>query len=325
VPLDNDLNGQTQDRGRLKQLLGAFAPTRLRIVARGALPPTSRQMRAERLDLAAPDGARIRGILTGPAGDWRGRPAVLYCHAHGNRYGVGAAELIDGRPALQPEPYGPALAREGIVAFCIDMPCFGERAQETESALSKRLHWQGRTLFGLMLSELAGAFDLLAGLDGVDPGRIAAFGFSMGASHAFWLGALEPRIRAVAHACAFADLAELIAAGGHDLHGPYMTVPGLVPAIGTGRIAGLVAPRPQLALMGALDPLTPPAATATAVTELRLCYERADAAAALSVHIGEASGHDETPAMRAAVLTFLSQTLNPFVSRSSDSAARGRA
>jgi dienelactone hydrolase len=153
-----------------------------------------------------------------------------------------------------------------------------------------------------MLAELAGAFDLLTNLDGIDPARIGIFGFSMGATHAFWLGALEPRIARIAHACAFADLSTLVATGAHDLHGPYMTVPGLLDRFPTGQIAGLCAPRPQLAIMGAQDPLTPPAARQAGLNDLCRCY--ADASEMLHVRVEEA-GHVETPAMRQAVLDFL--------------------
>ena len=289
-------------RERLAGLLGGHAPAPFRLQARRPLATRFAGLRAERLELLSSEGEPVRAILTGPEGPWRGLPAVLYAHAHGNRYAIGAAELIEGRPALLPEPYGPALAARGLVALAIDLPCFGEREAMGESALSKQLHWHGRTLFGRMLDELAGGFSLLAELDGVDPGRIGIFGFSMGATLAFWMGALEPRLMRVAHACAFADLETLVASGAHDLHGPYMTVPGLCPAFRTGEIAGLAAPRPQLAIIGAGDPLTPPDAAARGFADLRAAY--AGAPDALTVLIEE-GGHKETPAMRAAVLDFL--------------------
>lgn len=292
-------------RSRLARLLGGHAPAAFAIAARQPLATPFEGMRAERLDLAAEGGSAVRALLTGPAGPWRDQPAVLYCHAHGNRYAIGASELVEGRPALLAEPYGPALARRGIAALCIDMPCFGERQDQSESALAKRLHWEGRTLFGEMLSELAGAFHLLRRLDGVAPERVGLFGFSMGATHAFWLGALQPEVARVAHACAFADLGRLIGSGAHDLHGPYMTVPGLRPAFSTGEIAGLVAPRPQLAIIGALDPLTPPDAAEAGFADLKRAYSSAPPGT-LSVLVEPRTGHQETSAMRDAVLDFLS-------------------
>ena len=291
-------------RVHLARLLGGHAPTAFTLCARRPISTRFDGLRAERLDLVTPEGEPVRALLTGPAGNWRGLPAVLYAHAHGNRFQIGASELIEGRPALLPAPYGPALARQGIVALALDLPCFGERAAMPETALSKKLHWQGRTLFGQMLDELAGGLRLLQAIEGVDPVRIGIFGFSMGATLGFWLGALQPGLARVAHACAFADLETLIASGAHDLHGPYMTVPGLCLAFRTGAIAGLVAPRPQFAIIGAEDPLTPPDAAERGLADLRAAYRVTPAALTVLV---EPCGHMETPAMRQAVLGFFAE------------------
>ena len=110
-----------------------------------------------------------------------------------------------------------------------------------------------------MLGELSSAFDWLSARSDVDSARIGVFGLSMGATFGYWLGAAETRIAAVMQLCCFADFAELLRSGAHDLHGIYLTVPGLLDLAGNGEIAGLVAPRPQLICIGDLDPLTPPA------------------------------------------------------------------
>jgi hypothetical protein len=85
-----------------------------------------------------------------------------------------------------------------------------------------------------------------------------------------------------------------------------MTVPGLLNIATTGEIAGLVAPRRQLVCLGALDPLTPPAAVAKGLADLRAAYTGAGAGDALSVQISPHTGHVETPELRAAILRFLS-------------------
>jgi pimeloyl-ACP methyl ester carboxylesterase len=262
----------------------------------------------ERLTLAGRDGP-VRAFLTAPVGAARNRPAVLAIHAHGNRHAIGASELLQGRPAILDPPWGRALAEAGFLTLCPDLPGFGERSAEQESALAKRRLWQGGTLFGDMLSELLAARRLLAGLPDVDPARIGAAGLSMGATLAFWLGALEPKVRAVAHQCCLADLAMLVESGAHDLHGPYMTVPGLLPRFRTGEIAGMLAPRPQLVCIGADDPLTPPAALATALADLRAAYAAADAGDSLEVLVEPGVGHRETPGMRHALLDFLGRRL----------------
>lgn len=236
-------------------------------------------------------------------------PAVLYCHAHGNRYDRGAEELTHGRPALV-SPYGPALAERGIASLCIDLAPFGGRQTEgPEAALAKALLWQGRTLMGQMLAELAAAFGWLAARPEIDARRIATLGLSMGGTHAYWLAALEPRVAACAHLCVFADIAPLIASGAHDLHGPYMTVPGLLAEGDMGDVAALVAPRPQLVCLGAADPLTPGTARDPALARLRAAYS--DHRDRLEEHVDPDTGHRETPAMREAVLGFLARHLAP--------------
>ncbi|MFN3722116.1 MAG: dienelactone hydrolase family protein [Paracoccaceae bacterium] len=237
---------------------------------------------------------------TGPS------PAVLVIHAHGDRYDIGAAELVHGRPALF-APTGPALAARGIASLCLDMPCFGSRSGQSESAAAKALLWEGRSLAGQMLAENLAALDWLAAQPEVDADRIGVFGLSMGATLAYWLGALDARLRAVAHLCCLADFRTLIALGQHDLHGIYLTVPGLLAHASNGQIAGLIAPRAQFIGLGDLDPLTPPAATAPALDAVRTAY--AAQGGRLVIHREPASGHVETPAMHRAMLDFFTSTL----------------
>lgn len=255
----------------------------------------------------------LQGTATAIAGTWllpssgAGRiPAVLYCHAHGNRYDIGAWELVDGRPALRDPPYGTLLAERGFAVLCIDMPGFGSRQPEgTESALAKAALWRGQTLFGAMLGDLMAALDALAVHPNVDPARIGTLGISMGATHAYWLAALDERIAACAHLCAFADIGPLIETGAHDLHGIYMTVPGLLEKGDMGDVAALVAPRPQLVGSGLKDPLTPPDALNPALNRLRQAYDSQGVSDRLTVLTSPDTGHEERPGMRAAVLEFL--------------------
>ncbi|MGL4322781.1 MAG: alpha/beta hydrolase family protein [Beijerinckiaceae bacterium] len=304
---NTDMNN-TGMRARLHQLLGQFPSTHFTIAEEktvSLLPET----RTIRLTLRTDKNEALQGWLTGPDRPWQQIPAMLYCHAHGNAYGIGADELVKGRPALMAPPYGQALAQAGIVALCIDLPCFGSRASQSESALAKDYLWHGQTLFGAMLADLQGAIGCLETIAGIDKNRIGAMGLSMGATLAFWLGALDQRIKAVAHLCCLADLATLVKSGTHDLHGHYMTVPGLLNQYRTGEIAGRVAPRPQLACMGGADPLTPPDAMDTALTDLRAAYARAHAAHLCQTLISQNTGHMEVPDMRAAVLDFFRRHL----------------
>lgn len=259
--------------------------------------------RAVEPGLRALDFGGSAGFLTHPSTPppW---PVVLVIHAHGNRHDIGARELIEGRPALA-GPLGPALAGRGMAALCLDLPCFGARSAVSEAAAAKAALWRGGSLAGQMLDELAAQVDWLA-RDGRF-GRIGVYGLSMGATLGYWLAAVEERIAALAQLCCLADIEALIETGAHDLHGIYLTVPGLPALARNGVIAGLVAPRPQLVCLGALDPLTPPGAMAVALADLRAGY--ADCPGALEVMIDPEVGHVETPAMRARVLAFLEGAL----------------
>ncbi|HEU0221461.1 MAG TPA: dienelactone hydrolase family protein [Paracoccaceae bacterium] len=250
---------------------------------------------------------RFAALLTRPAAAGP-HPGLLYVHAHGNRYDIGARELIQGRPALA-SPLGPELARAGFVCLCMDLPCFGSRAGVSESALSKARLWQGGTLVGDMLGDLEAGLDWLAARPDVDPARIGLFGLSMGATLATWLAAIDRRPACLVQLLVFADLASLVATGAHDLHGPYLTIPGLLKEFSIGSIAGLVAPRPQFIGTGTSDLLTPDAAYTYAIKELRL------ACRAVPESLRELrepdSGHEVTLNMRRQALAFLAEHLRP--------------
>lgn len=252
-------------------------------------------------------GTSIRGFLTRPKATGR-HPAMLYAHAHGRRYDIGAAELLDGRAALR-GPLGPVFARAGFVTLCIDMPCFGTRSGVSEDALVKQTLWRGHTVMGQMLSELSGALSYLCARSDVDAERIGAFGISMGATHAYMLAGLDARIKAVAHLCCYADFETLIDLDHHDLHGHYLTIPGFSHATSVGQIAGLVAPRPQLICNGADDPLTPPAAIARAYRETEAAYQASGSPENLRYIAYPDTGHTETDAMRDEVMAFFATHL----------------
>jgi hypothetical protein len=259
-----------------------------------------------RLTFATSAGEAVRGVCCRPADRAEPCAAVLVIHAHGNRYDIGADELLAGRPALH-APIGPALAELGIASLCLDLPCFGYRATVTESAAAKAALWHGRSLAGQMVGECQAALNWLAGQPWVRPDRVGVFGISMGATLGYWLSAVDPRVRALVQECCLADFGALITLGAHDLHGIYLTIPGLLNIASNGQIAGLMAPRAQFVGIGEADPLTPPEAVNVALAEVRAAY--AAIGGRLVVHREPLAGHVETPAMREAALAFLGQEL----------------
>lgn len=297
-------DGSAALRARLR---AAFEINRHPLTATGGTRGERDGLVVETLEFETATGERVRGLVFMPPDVTAGAtPALLYVHAHGNRYDVGLAEMTDGRPALA-SPLAPALARAGFLVMGIELPAFGTRQSPGEGARAKALLWRGRSLAGQMMGEQAAAFAILAARPEVDPGRIGVVGLSMGATLACWLAAVEERIACVAHMCSLANVATLIETGAHDLHGIYLTVPGLLDIAGNGAIAGLVAPRSQFVGIGAQDPLTPPVAFARAFAELEAAY--AEAPGRLVLHREPDEGHRETAAMRAALLAFLARQL----------------
>lgn len=257
----------------------------------------------ETLHFETGPGERIRGLLTRPSAPGRS-PGIVYPHSHGGEYHIGADELLAGRSYLL-SALGPEFARAGYVTLMLDMPTFGERSGQKESALSKALIWYGRSLFGQMLSENAAAVSYLRGRADVDPERIGMFGISMGCTLSYWLAAVDLRVKAIAHLCCYADLAAMIETGAHDGHGIYLTIPGLLAETSPGEIAGLVAPRPQLICIGEADPLTPPDAVRRALRTTRAMYGEGPLE-----FVGEPGvGHQETHRMREAVFDFFRRSL----------------
>jgi dienelactone hydrolase len=259
------------------------------------------------LTLRLSDGTESPAYLLRPPGS-ETAPAILYCHAHGGRYDIGRSELIDGRSALT-EPYAPDLLTRGYAILCVEMPCFGARAHIAESAEAKARLWRGTTLFGRMLAEQVAALDWLTARPDIDPRRIGSLGISMGGTLAWWIAAIDPRIRAAVSLCCFADMDCLIGTGNHDRHGQYMTVPGLLAHASTGRVAGLAAPRAQLHCVGLADWSTPEACFAIARRDLEAAYAGSGAPDAAEFHVEAEIGHAETEAMRARVLDFLDRRL----------------
>ena len=258
------------------------------------------------LCFASADDEPVPALFLHPADPAEPVSAILYCHAHGNAYGCGMDELMEGMPVLQ-GAYGPALKDKGFASLCIEMPAFGARQEPTEMARAKKHLWHGTTLFGQMLWELAGGINYLADHPDVDEERLGTLGFSMGSTHSYWLSALCPCIKAAVALCSFADLSDLTQTPNHDMHGIYMTVPGFLKEHSTGRLAGLTAPRRLMIGVGLNDWSTPEACFRKARTELEAAYEATPDA--LQFHIEPNRGHIETPTMRQAALSFLEAAL----------------
>jgi len=234
-------------------------------------------------------------------------PGMLHIHWHAGMYGLGKEQLLRGVEA-QPA-YAPVLAAKGIVTLAIDSWCFGERQRvpdghQGEEDAFKLMLLRGQVLFGMMLFDEFRALDYLAARSEVDPQRLAVFGMSMGATKAWWLAALDPRVKLCMDVCCLTDLDELIKAHGLKEHGIYYYVPSLLKHFQTAQINELIVPRAHLSVNGLRDPLTPPAGVEKIRDYLLPLYRKQGKESDCRIELFDCA-HVELPEMRKLILEWL--------------------
>ena len=235
-------------------------------------------------------------------------PAVLFNHSHGGGYKIGKQEFVDGREYLQPVPYAKALTDLGYVALCIDHWIFGERSHTTELDMFKAMLWQGQVLWGMMVYDSVRALDWLVERPDVDRARVATLGISMGSTMAWWLAALDERVKVTVDICCLTDFQTLLAKKGLSGHGVYYYVPGLLKRFTTSQINALIAPRAHLGLAGLQDKLTPVEGLDIIDRELTRVYAKHGHPERWKL-LRYDVGHMETPEGRREILAFLERFL----------------
>jgi hypothetical protein len=234
--------------------------------------------------------------------------AVLYHHAHGGNYELGKEELLIGRPALQKPAYAELLAGMGLAGLCIDTWAFGERRGRTEGEIFKEMLWRGQVMWGMMVYDNLRALDYLCARPEVDASRIATGGISMGSTMAWWVAALDERIKATFDICCLTDFETLIETRGLDGHGIYYYVPRLLKHFSSAQINELIGPRAHLSLAGNYDKLTPPAGLEKIDRHLKKAYGEMGAAEKWEL-VRYDCGHFETADMRARIVEFLKREI----------------
>ncbi len=310
---------QSSRRAELYGLLGVLpdreAPVTVTQTSREVLERNGQRILLERLVLHVETDA---DVMNEPIPAWyavpegtqpeRKLPGVLFCHSHGGRYRLGKDELIEGNVYLAEEPHVWTLTREGYAVLAIDSWVFGERAVRKETAVFKDMLWRGETLWGHMVYDDIRALDVLSGMPEVDPARIAALGISMGSTRAWWLAALDERVKVCVDLCCQTDYDALAAENGFDRHGVYYYVPSLRRHFTTPEIDCLIAPRPHLATVGLLDDLTPVSGVDRIEREVSACYGSFGVPERFRV-LRFPLPHQENDRMRADELAFLRKYL----------------
>jgi dienelactone hydrolase len=283
----------------------------------GDLPPRDRKVQAtivgqevrgaficQHLRLDCNGIEPVPGYFVKPSNTTGRLPAILFNHSHGGNYEIGKQELLDGREYMTTPAYAHDLTRRGYAVLCIDHWAFGQRQGRTESSLFKRMLWEGQVLWGMMVYDSLKAVDYLITRDDVDPHRVGTLGMSMGSTMAWWLAALDERIKVCIDLCCLTDFQSLIDTGQLDAHGVYYYVPRLLKHFTTAQINSLIAPRPHLSLAGTRDVLTPSAGLDRIDAELRRAYADRGASGAWKLSRYDVA-HQETSEMRVEAMRWL--------------------
>ncbi|WP_322922966.1 dienelactone hydrolase family protein [Paenibacillus campi] len=231
-------------------------------------------------------------------------PLIVFNHSHGGNYTAGRRELLYSSAYLQEPSFASVLTGMGYAVCCIDMWCFGERSGRAESETVKEMLWHGQVMWGMMLYDNRRLLDYMCSRDDIDGSRIGTIGMSMGGLMAWWLAALDERVRVIVDIAAQVDAHTLIAKRGLDHHGFYSYVPGLLKQYTTLDIQRRIAPRPRMSLVGRHDRLCPLEGVQHLAASLSDVYAAAGCAEHWQPMIGS-GGHMETMEMRAAWMPFL--------------------
>jgi dienelactone hydrolase len=204
----------------------------------------------------------VPGVLALPKNRKGPVPVVIGMHGHS-----GSKNEYIPSPNNE-RSLGWRLIKAGYAVAAIDGYFNGERvgkgprgtlekdAGGQEMSLFKLHLWQGRTLWGLMVRDEQCLLDYLETRPEIDAKRIGATGMSMGCTRAWWVSALDERVKAIVGVACFTRYTELLAHG--SSHGIYYFVPGLFKHFDAEAIYALTAPRPMLMLSGDQDRNAPP-------------------------------------------------------------------
>jgi dienelactone hydrolase len=257
----------------------------------------------------------VPGILLIPKHRKGPAPAVIALHGHGS-----SKESVCTDPRNS-QLVGPSLAKRGYVVAAIDGYFASGRvgkgpagkldkgANAQEMSLFKLNLWLGRSLWGMMLRDEQCLLDYLQTRAEVDRRRIAATGMSMGCTRAWWLAAIDDRVRAIVGVACFTRYTELIAHGNLRKHGIYYFVPGILRHFDTEAIYALVAPRPMLMLSGDQDGGAPTDGILVLEKKLAAVYGLYGQPERFRSVLYRGTGHEYLPEMKAEMLAWFEKHL----------------
>jgi len=258
------------------------------------------------VDMAVPGILAIPKKRAGPV------PVIVGLHGH-------SGSKNEYRPNPENErSMGSMLVRRGYAVAAIDAYFNGDRQGKgprgqldtgggQELSLFKLHLWQGRTLWGMMLRDEQCLLDYLETRPEIDKQQIGATGASMGCTRAWWLAAIDPRVKAIVGVACFTRYTELMAHA--SSHGIYYFVPGILRHFDSEAIYALVAPRPMLMLSGDQDRNAPPDGIEVLEKKLGAVYRLHGKPEQFVSVLYKNTGHEYLPEMRKAMVEWFERFL----------------
>ena len=297
-----------QEREELYRLLGDLPDRQTPVLSKLISKEEREGFYIERLLLDLNKIESVPAFFIHPKNTPGKTPIILFNHSHGGNYHIGKDEVLNSASYMYEKSYAEELTECGYSVLCIDEWAFGERRGRTESEIFKEMLWKGRVMWGMMVYDSIRAIDYLFTRDDVDTGRIGTVGMSMGSTKAWWLSALDIRVKVCVDICCMTEFETLIETRGLDRHGIYYYVPKLLKYFTTARINSLISPRPHLSLNGTYDRLTPNKGLNVINEELKRVYKEDGFEECFELKEYPVA-HLETVEMRSEVIEFLRKWL----------------
>lgn len=254
--------------------------------------------RIEALAFESLPGNRIPALLLVPdaATSTRPAPAIAVWHQHNGEYHLGKSEPagLAGNPMHHTAV---ALVREGYVVICPDALCFEERQDPTGKLKGgdyERFEFlrevvRGRSMAWRNVLEMRRAIDVLCQRPEVNAERLGCYGHSMGSTHAWLVGPLEPRLKCVIGNCCLPTYEAI--EEHHLLHCFPNFIPGWKQFGDTPEVASLIAPRALHLNLGEKDTGSPIESARRGLQRIQEVYQRAGVPENFTFFIEPDTGH----------------------------------
>lgn len=244
----------------------------------------------------------------------RPAPGIALWHQHNGEYQIGKSEPagLAGNPMHHTAV---ALVKEGYVVLCPDTLGFEERQDPTgkltDGAYERfeflRQLVQGRSMAWKNVLDMRCAVDYLTSRPEVLTSQIGCYGHSMGSSHGWLAGPVDPRLRCIVGNCCLPTYQAIDQQ--HLLHCFANFVPGWAQFGDTPEIVSLIAPRALHLNFGEQDPGSPIESVRAGLLRIARAYEQAGASEYFTFFIEADQGHVLTERMWQWVKTIFARHL----------------